>query len=143
MKTSVIATETLKLRSRRGSDFRRDELEHIRMIDAQDAHVGAAPHAALRIASVAVLKTSMKETGPEAMPIVERTTSPAGRKRENAKPVPPPVCWIIAAHFTASKMSGIASPTGRTKQAESCPAGLPAFISVGELGRNSSVAIAS
>ncbi len=95
------------------------------------------------MASVAVLNTSMNETGPDATPMVERTTSPDGRRRENAKPVPPPVCWIIAAHFTASKISGMASPTGSTKQAESCPAGLPAFISVGEFGRNSSRAIAS
>ena len=65
-----------------------------------------------RIASVAVLNTSMNDTGPDAIPIVERTTSPEGRSRENEKPVPPPVCWIIAAHFTASKISGIASPTG-------------------------------
>ena len=32
----------------------------------------------------------MKETGPEATPIVERTTSFLGRNRENEKPVPPP-----------------------------------------------------
>ena len=96
-----------------------------------------------RIASVAVLNTSMNETGPEATPMVDATTSPDGRSRENEKPVPPPVCWIIAAHFTASKISGIASPTGSTKHADSWPDGLPAFISVGEFGRNSSRAIAS
>ena len=93
------------------------------------------------IASVALLNTSMNGSGPEATPRVEATRSPAGRRRENEKPVPPPVIWMIAAHFTASKISGIESPTGTTKQAASWPSSRPAFISVGELGRNSSRAI--
>jgi hypothetical protein len=42
------------------------------------------------ITSVAVSKTRMKEMGPEAMPPVEPTMSPEGRKREKEKPVPPP-----------------------------------------------------
>jgi hypothetical protein len=55
--------------------------------------------------------------------------------------VPPPDLWISAVYFTASKMSSMESPTGKTKQADSCPSSRPAFISVGELGRNSSWAI--
>jgi len=35
----------------------------------------------------------------------------------------------------ASKISSIESWTGRTKQALSCPSGVPAFISVGLFGR--------
>lgn len=45
-----------------------------------------------RTFSVAQSKMRMKETGPEAMPPVEATKSPWGRKREKAKPVPPPDC---------------------------------------------------
>ena len=69
--------------------------------------------------------------------------SPDGRSRENENPVPPPVCWIIAAHFTASKISGIESLTGRTKQADSMPIERPAFMSVGLLGMNWRLAISS
>ncbi len=43
------------------------------------------------IVSVAELNTAMKETGPDATPPVERTTSPAGRREEKSKPVPPPL----------------------------------------------------
>ena len=43
------------------------------------------------ITSVAQLKTRMKETGPLATPIVERTISSFGRRREKENPVPPPV----------------------------------------------------
>ena len=79
----------------------------------------------------------MKETGPEACPPVERTIAPFCRRREKEKPVPPPVWWIRAVAFTVSKISGIESPTGRTKQAESWPRGRPAFMRVGEFGRKS------
>ncbi len=65
-------------------------------------------------ASVAALKTRRKDTGPDARPPVECTTSSLGRRREKAKPVPPPDCWMIAAAFTDSKISSIESPTGRT-----------------------------
>ncbi len=40
--------------------------------------------------SVATSKTFMKETGPLATPMVERTRSFFGRRRLKAKPVPPP-----------------------------------------------------
>ena len=95
------------------------------------------------ITSVAVSNTRIKLTGPEAMPPVERTTSPLGRRREKLKPVPPPDWWMRAVAFTASKMLVISSSTGITKQAESCPMGVPAFINVGELGRKSRLAISS
>ena len=94
-------------------------------------------------ASVAMLKTRIKLTGPLATPPVLRTVAPEARRREKEKPVPPPDLWISAACLIASKISSIESPTGSTKQAESCPSSLPAFISVGELGRNSKLVISS
>ncbi len=93
------------------------------------------------IVSVATSKTRMNEIGPLAMPVVLMTTSFAGRSREKEKPVPPPDLWISAVCLTASKMSSIESSTGSTKQAESWPSSRPAFISVGELGRNSRLVI--
>src|SRR5512142_6773 len=78
----------------------------------------------------------MNETGPLAMPPVERTTSSLGRNFEKEKPVPPPLWRIRAAFFRVSKMLCMESSTGSTKQAASCPWGLPAFMMVGELGRN-------
>jgi len=84
---------------------------------------------------VAVLKMRRKDTGPEATPPVVPTREFLGRRREKEKPVPPPDLWIMAANFTASKISSMESPTGSTKQAESWPSSEPAFISVGELGR--------
>ena len=41
--------------------------------------------------SVALLNTCMKDTGPEAVPAVERTLLFLGRRRENENPVPPPL----------------------------------------------------
>ena len=94
-------------------------------------------------ASVAALNTFMKLMGPEATPPVERTAAPAGRSREKAKPVPPPDLCISAAYLTASNICSMESSTGSTKHADSWPSGLPAFMSVGELGMNSRPAIAS
>ncbi len=89
------------------------------------------------IASVAASNTLRNETGPDATPIVERTRSPRGRRREKAKPVPPPDWWMTAVSLIASKMPSMLSGTGSTKQAESCWSSRPAFISVGEFGRKS------
>ena len=94
-------------------------------------------------ASVAALKTFIKEMGPEATPPVELTVEPLGRRREKEKPVPPPLLWISAAFLMASKMSSMESATGSTKQAESWPRGRPAFMRVGELGRKSRLTISS
>ena len=85
----------------------------------------------------------MKLTGPEAIPPVEPTTSPSGRKREKEKPVPPPLLWISAVSLILEKMESKESSTGSTKQAESCCNSRPAFINVGELGKNSSRRITS
>jgi len=88
--------------------------------------------------SVAASNTLMNESGPEETPLVLSTRSFLGRTRENENPVPPPLLWMRAVFFTASKIESIESPTGSTKHAESCPSSRPAFISVGLLGRNSS-----
>src|SRR2546428_236939 len=45
---------------------------------------------------------------------------------------------MSAASRRVSKIPRSESATGRTKHAASCPPGRPAFISVGEFGRNSS-----
>ena len=71
------------------------------------------------------------------------TMSSLGRSREKEKPVPPPLLWMSAMFLTESKILSIESSTGRTKQAESWPRGLPAFMSVGVLGMNSRFAIIS
>jgi hypothetical protein len=81
----------------------------------------------------------MKETGPEELPPVDAIKSPAGRKREKENPVPPPVRCIRAASRKVPRIDSIVSSTGSTKQAESCPIAVPAFIRVGEFGRKSSV----
>ncbi|GBE01709.1 hypothetical protein BMS3Abin08_01142 [bacterium BMS3Abin08] len=78
----------------------------------------------------------MKETGPLAIPPVDLTMSDLGLSREKENPVPPPLWSIIAACLRVSKIPCIESFTGRTKQAASCPISFPAFIRVGEFGRN-------
>ncbi len=50
---------------------------------------------------------------------------------------------MIAPQRIASKISGSESLTGRVKHADNWPSGVPAFISVGEFGRNDKVIIAS
>ena len=69
-------------------------------------------------ASVAVLNTFIKLTGPDATPPVESTVEPKGRSLENEKPVPPPLLCISAAFLTESNISTIESPTGNTKHAD-------------------------
>ena len=82
-------------------------------------------------------KIFMNDTGPDATPIVDFTKSPFGRRRENAKPVPPPPWWIRACCLSASKIPTRLSSTGITKHAESNCNSRPAFMSVGLFGRNS------
>jgi len=106
------------------------------MVDAQDTHIAPRLVPPCFTASVAVSKTVMNETGPEDTPFVDPTMSPPAEVRE-LNPVPPPDLWMMAVCFTASKIDSIESSTGRTKQAESWPSFLPAFIRVGLLGRKS------
>jgi hypothetical protein len=79
----------------------------------------------------------MNGRGPLAAPQVEDTVSPAGRIWLNENPVPPPLWWINAMVVRVEKIPCRESSTGNTKQAESWPVDVPAFIRVGELGTNS------
>ena len=69
------------------------------------------------IASVAASNTFMNETGPLATPMVLRTRSFAGRRRENAKPVPPPDLWIIAVFVRCMALAMAPSTTVRIARA--------------------------
>ena len=81
-------------------------------------------------------------TGPHALPCVVRMGEPFGRMSEREKPVPPPNFCTMAASCAACMMPSMLSLSGSTKHAESVPAPVPAFMSVGEFGRNSRPAIA-
>jgi hypothetical protein len=83
----------------------------------------------------------MKDIGPDATPPVVFTTEFLGLRLENENPVPPPDLWIIAVSFSVWKIDSIESYIGSVKQALSCPNSLPAFIKVGEFGRNSKLVI--
>ncbi len=86
--------------------------------------------------SVEMSYTFMNETGPLETPAVDITVSFAGRMLENENPVPPPLLCIIAVCFKVSKILSIESSMGKTKHAASWPRSRPAFIRVGELGKN-------
>jgi len=83
--------------------------------------------------------TRRNPTGPVACPAEVLTRLPFGLRRENEKPLPPPVCWIRAASRRVWKMPAGSRPMssliGRTKQAASWPRGVPAPVKVGELGK--------
>ena len=66
------------------------------------------------ITSVIVSNRRMKDSAPEATPCVFITLSPAGRRRENAKPVPPPDFWISDCAAKDLVMPSMESGTGRT-----------------------------
>ena len=93
------------------------------MIAAQDAHIRTAPPSTLDDHLSRPVENAHKH-GPEASPLVVETRSFLGRSREKLKPVPPPLWWILAMLFKASKMPSMESSTGMTKQAE---AGLKKF----------------
>ena len=87
--------------------------------------------------SVAASKTFMKDIGPDETPVVDETMSLEGRSLVKENPVPPPLLWIRAAFLRLVNIPSIESSTGTTKHAESCWMLVPAFIRVGEFGRNS------
>lgn len=72
-----------------------------------------------------------------SVPPLDSTTSPRGRTAEHEKPVPAPAWWISAAVRSVVKIARSESAIGKTKHPASTPSGLPAFVSVGELGRKS------
>ena len=118
-----------------------DELQNVGVIDAKGGHVRAPAASTLLDHIRGRVEYAHEGYGAGGHPPVARTTSFLGRSREKEKPVPPPLWWMRAMFFRASKMPGRESSTGRTKHAESCPSGRPAFMSVGELGRNSRLLI--
>ncbi len=138
MKSSVTATDRLKLVKSAGFSFAmmKDIISGWSILKTPILAPLRVPPCLM--ASVAALNTRMNETGPLAVPPDEPTMSFAGLNLLKEKPVPPPDWWISAVSFTASNMESRESSTGRTKQAASCCNLLPAFISAGELGRNSS-----
>ena len=79
--------------------------------------------------------------GPQALPWVVAIGVPVGLISDKENPVPPPNFWTIAASCAAFIIPSIESVNGRTKHADNVPAPVPAFISVGELGKNSKLAI--
>ena len=86
--------------------------------------------------SVVVLKMFMNETGPRR----RRAWSAPSRRRAQlleGEAVPPPVWWMMAASVAVFMMPAMESGTSRTKQAASCPEGLPALTRHGVLGTNS------
>ena len=136
MNSSVIATDILKLLSMPSVLF-----AVIKSKISGWSYLRIPMFAPLRlppcfIISVATSNTLMKESGPEAIPPVLLTTSFLGLRWVKENPVPPPVLCMSAVYFTASNISSIESPTGRTKHAASCWSSVPAFIRVGELGKN-------
>ena len=143
MNSSVTATEMLKLVSVRMSLLSVMNFSMSGWVTARMPMLAPRRVPPCLIASVAASNTLRNDTGPEATPIVDCTRSPSGRRREKAKPVPPPDWWMRAVSLIAWKIPSMLSGTGRTKQAESCCRSRPAFISVGEFGRNSSRAIRS
>ena len=83
--------------------------------------------------------TRRNPTGPVAWPAELFTSDPLGRRREKENPLPPPVCWIRAASRRVWKIPAeslpMSSVMGSTKQAASCPSGVPAPVKVGEFGK--------
>ena len=114
------------------------------MVHPQDAHVRPAPGAALLHGLGSHIEHAHKADGAGGHAACGiRRARPFCRRRENEKPVPPPDLWMSAAFFTVSKIASMLSSTGSTKQAESCPNGRPAFISVGEFGKKRRLVISS
>jgi hypothetical protein len=92
----------------------------------------------MRMTSVATSNTRMKGTGPLDTPRVLATRSPAGRSRENENPVPAPAWCSTTVVANVVKIDSRESSNPNTKHADRTPTPVPAFISVGEFGRNSS-----
>ena len=128
-------TERLKLLNSPSCSFGPDEFEDVRVIDAQDAHVRAAPGAALLDllgGGVEDAQEGHRAGGHAAGRAHAGVLGPQTGKGEART-----AAGLVdhGGDFTASKISSMESPTGSTKQAESWPSSEPAFISVGELGR--------
>ena len=83
------------------------------MVDPEDAHVRAAPGAALLHRLGRAVEHPQEGDRARGLPAGGAHDASFGRSREKAKPVPPPDLWMMAADFTASKISSMESPTGQ------------------------------
>ena len=77
-------------------------------------------------------QTCMKETGPEAMTPTRFVRTPAGRRVEKSRPMPPPICIVSALSRNAVNMpsseSSISPMTKQLKSVTSRPVPAPARI---------------
>jgi len=98
-----------------------DEVHDIRVVDPQDPHIGTPACSALLDGFRSDIKDPHERdrTAGNACGGHDDVIGRAQSGKEN--PVPPPDLWIRAVNLTASNISSMESPTGRTKQAESCP----------------------
>ena len=107
------------------------------MVDAQHAHVGAAARAALldRLGrDVEHLHERDRAGGGAAVERRGRPRAASARTRSRCRRRS---SGFSAAQLTASNTPVVESSTGTTKHAASWPSGRPAFMRVGEFGRNS------
>ena len=82
-----------------------DEIFDIRVVDAQDGHVGAAAGAALGdLAEGMVVDAQEADRAGGLSGGGFDQAPPLGRRREKEKPLPPPVCWMRAASRRVWKM---------------------------------------
>ena len=71
----------IEIRHFGGRLFQFDEVENVRVVDTEDAHIRTAPGPALfNDLRREVEKRRMKEIGPEAMPLDDATRSLRGRR---------------------------------------------------------------
>lgn len=94
-------------------------------------------------ASVAMLKTRIKLTGPLATPPVLRTVAPEARRREKEKPVP--AARLVNQRRLFDRLEDLLHRVAHRQHEAGGKLSelLAAFISVGELGRNSKLVISS
>src|ERR1700712_833046 len=79
----------------------------------------------------------MKETGPEAVPPEERSSSLDERMRDRLRPAPEPPLKIRPSSRYQFRIESIVSSTDRMKQAETCCGALvPTLNQTGELKLN-------
>ena len=119
-----------------------DELLNVRVVNAHDGHVGAVALAALGDHRRDAGEVAQDGDGPAGLAVGGlEMWAPFWRRLDRGTPVPPPNFCTMAMSDAVFMMADMLSSKGRTKQAERVPASVPAFIIVGELGRNSRRAI--
>ena len=128
----------LKLFSCFWSALAADEIQDVRVVHPQDAHVGAPPRAALldRLrGDVEDLHEGDRAAG-DALGGLDHVVLGAEPGEGEAGAAAGLVDQGRVLHRLEDLVHGV--PTGSTKQADSWPSSRPAFMSVGELGRKTS-----